>query len=73
MKHKTEDYKISDVKYYIKDNKSLDEVCDIFSCKKQSLSRWVNRYKNGATNIYKIVKGYIRNKDQTIYVEAIYQ
>ena len=36
MKHKTEDYKISAVKYYIKDNKSLDEVCDIFSCKKQS-------------------------------------
>ena len=35
MKHKTEDYKISAVKYYIKDNKSLDEVCDIFSCKKK--------------------------------------
>ena len=32
-----------------KDNKSLDEVCDIFSCKKQSLSRWVNRYKNDKT------------------------
>ena len=45
MKHKTEDYKISAVKYYIKDNKSLDEVCDIFSCKKQSLSRWVERYE----------------------------
>ena len=28
MKHKTEDYKISAVKYYIKDNKSLDEVLD---------------------------------------------
>ena len=24
---------------------SLDEVYDIFSCKKQSLFRWVNRYK----------------------------
>ena len=45
MKHKTEDYKISAVKYYIKDNKSLDEVCDIFSCKKQSLSRWVTDIK----------------------------
>ena len=49
MKHKTEDYIISAVKYYIKDNKSLDEVCNIFSCKKQSLSRWVNRYKNDKT------------------------
>ena len=45
MKHKTEDYKISAVKYYLKENKSLDEVCDIFSCKKQSLSRQVNSYK----------------------------
>ena len=45
MKHKTQDYKISAVKYYLKENKSLNEVCDIFSCKKQSLFRWVNRYK----------------------------
>ena len=45
MKHKTQDYKITAVKYYLKGNKSLNEVCDIFSCKKQSLFRWVNRYK----------------------------
>jgi transposase-like protein len=45
MKHKTQDYKISAVKYYLKENKSLDEVSDIFSCKKQSLFKWVNTYK----------------------------
>ena len=57
MKHKTEDYKISAVKYYLKENKSLDEVCDIFSCKKQSLSRWVNTYKKD-----KSIKRYSRNQ-----------
>ncbi len=45
MKHKGEDYKISAVKYYLKHNKSMEDVCDIFECKKQSLSRWVKRYK----------------------------
>ena len=55
MKHKTEDYKISAVKYY---------VCNIFGCKKQSLTRWVKRYnevkelkRHNRTNIsYKITK-----------------
>ncbi len=43
-KHKSEDYKISAVKYYLKNNASLDDVCNIFDCKKQSLYRWVKRY-----------------------------
>ena len=43
-KHKTEDYKLSAVKYYLKNNFSMEYVCDIFECKKQSLSRWVDRY-----------------------------
>ena len=42
--HKTEDYKLSAVKYYLKNDFSMKYVCDIFECKKQSLSRWVNRY-----------------------------
>ena len=43
-KHKTEDYKLSAVKYYLKNDFSMEYVCDIFECKKQSLSRWVDRY-----------------------------
>jgi hypothetical protein len=39
MKHKTEDYKLSAVKYYLFNSFSLDYVCNIFSCKKQSLAR----------------------------------
>ena len=34
MKHKTEDYKIRTVKYYINNEVSMDEVCKIFECKK---------------------------------------
>jgi len=44
MKHKTEDYKLSAVKYYLSNSFSLDYVCNIFGCKKQSLTRWVKRY-----------------------------
>ena len=34
----------SAVKYYLKNDFSMEYVCDIFECKKQSLSRWVDRY-----------------------------
>ena len=64
MKHKTEDYKLSAVKYYLSNSFSLDYVCNIFGCKKQSLTRWVKRYnevkelkRHNRTNIsYKITK-----------------
>ena len=45
-KHKSEDYKISAVKYYINNDVSMDKVCQIFDCKKTSLKRWIERYKN---------------------------
>jgi transposase-like protein len=34
MKHKSEDYKISAVQYYIKNKVSMDKTCKIFDCKK---------------------------------------
>ena len=43
--HKSEDYKLSAVKYYLNNNVSLDDVCEIFDCPKQSLYRWIERYK----------------------------
>ena len=45
MKHKTEDYKISAVKYYLETQNSMDAVCDIFGCSKTSLYRWIEKYK----------------------------
>ena len=44
-KHKSEDYKISTVKYYLNNYVSLDDICKIFDCPKQSLYRWVKRYE----------------------------
>ena len=67
-KHKTEDYKISAVRYYLKNKISMDKVCEIFECKKQSLSRWVIRYKkeksikrhNRKSLSYKITKEQVK-------------
>ena len=36
MKHKTQDYKITAVKYYLQNDDSLDYVSIIFACKKTS-------------------------------------
>ena len=57
-KHKSEDYKISAMNYYLDNDVGMDYVCNIFNCKKQSLSRWVKRY-----NINKSIK---RNNRKSI-------
>ena len=44
-KHKSEDYKLSAVKYYLNNDVSLNDVCEIFNCPKQFLYRWVKRYE----------------------------
>ncbi len=44
-KHKSEDYKLSVVKYYLRANKTQEEVCKIFGCSSRSLMRWIERYK----------------------------
>jgi len=44
-KHKSEDYKISAVHYYIENETSFTETCRIFKCSERSLKRWINRYK----------------------------
>lgn len=45
-KHKSEDYKISAVQYYIDNNTSYAETCRIFKCSDRSLKRWIERYNN---------------------------
>ena len=37
--HKSEDYKLSTVEYYLTKNKTLEEVCKIFKCSTRSLLR----------------------------------
>ena len=45
MPHKTEDFKLSAVKFYLKNKQSMDKVCDIFDCKKSTLKDWDHKYK----------------------------
>jgi transposase len=44
-KHKSEDYKLSAVEYYLVGDKSQLEVCEIFKCSPRSLMRWVEKYE----------------------------
>jgi hypothetical protein len=38
--HKSEDYKIGAVKYYLDTNKTQEDICNIFKCSVRSLMRW---------------------------------
>ena len=46
MSHKSEDYKISAVKYYLKNKDNIRKTCKIFDCKKSTLQRWIQRYNS---------------------------
>ena len=45
-KHKSEDYKITAVKYYLENNTNYTKTCNIFKCSERSLKRWIERYNN---------------------------
>ena len=65
-KYKSDDYKLSAVKYYLNNNDSLDKVCSIFDCKKSTLKGQVDRYKTTKNITRKNRKpiSYKINKDQ---------
>jgi len=42
--HKSGDYKLSAVEYYLTEDKYQQEVCRIFKCSARSLMRWVEKY-----------------------------
>jgi transposase len=44
--HKSEDYKITAVKYYLENESSYVNTCKIFKCSERSLKRWINKYKS---------------------------
>ena len=61
-KHKSIDYKLTAVKYYLKGKSSLDEVCHIFNCSKKPLYRWVKKYK--------LIKHY-KDKIENLYLTKL--
>ena len=44
-KHKSEDYKLIAVNYYLTGNNNQLQTCKIFKCSRRSLMWWVNKYK----------------------------
>ena len=67
-KHKSEDYKLSAVKYYLENETSYSKTCDIFKCSERSLKRWIERYnnlgnierQNREPESYKITKAHLK-------------
>ena len=69
-KHKSEDYKLTAVKYYLNQNKNQTKTCKIFRCSQRSLMRWIGKYQlNG--NIRRKSRKYVVYKMRTEYVKFI--
>ena len=45
-KHKSEDYKITAVEYFLDNDTTYAETCRIFKCSERSLKRWIERYED---------------------------
>ena len=43
-KHKSDDLKLSAVKFYLNSNKTQEDIAEIFNCSVRSLMRWVDKY-----------------------------
>ena len=85
--HKSNDYKLTAVQYYLVEDNTQEEVCKIFKCSPRSLMRWVERYKkDGTVDIhyrkpvaYKVKKEYVKflvdeiNKNKTITIQELHQ
>jgi transposase len=82
---KSSDYKETAVQYYLVEDKTQEEVCNIFKCSRRSLMRWVDKYKkNGeitgyerTPKAYKVHKEHVSfllneiKKNKTITIEDL--
>lgn len=68
--HKSEDYKITAVEYYLTQNNNQTKTCKIFKCSRRSLIRWVDKYKISKTikRKSKIPIAYKLKKDEVNYI-----
>ena len=85
--HKSADYKLTAVNYYLVEDKTQEEVCKIFNCSARSLMRWVEQYKKeGKVDIhyrnpiaYKVKREHVRflldeiKKNKTITLQDLKQ
>ena len=84
-KHKSEDYKITAVEYYLVGDNTQLNVCKIFKCSVRSLMRWVEKYENNEeiernnrkAIAYKVHKEHVKflldelNKNKTITMNEL--
>ena len=67
--HKSSDYKLSAVKYYLSHSNNQVQTCKIFGCSTRSLMRWVYKYKS--TNNITRKKGIIRHIKLVIVISHL--
>lgn len=69
-KHKSEDYKITAVKYYLENDTNYTKTCEIFKCSERSLKRWIERYEEleEIKRLNRKPKSYKITKEQVKYV-----
>lgn len=67
--HKSEDFKLSAVKYYLEHSNNQTQTCEIFACSVRSLMRWVDKYNT--EEIKRKTRKYIAYKVKKEYVEFI--
>jgi transposase len=68
--HKSNDYKLTTVQYYLVEDTTQEEVCKIFKCSPRSLMRWVNKYKK-ERNVNKHYRKPIAYKVKKEYVKLL--
>ena len=82
---KSIDYKENAVNYYLVEDKTQEEVCQIFNCSRRSLMRWVQKYQNEGKitgyertpKAYKVSKEHVSflleqiKKNKTITIEDL--
>ena len=70
--HKSSDYKLTAVKYYLSHSKNQVQTCKIFGCYERSLIRWVNKYKS-TNNITRKKRDYSSYKITNSHISFIKQ
>jgi len=70
--HKSSDYKLSAVKYYLSHSKNKVQTCKILGCSERSLMRWVDKYKS-TNNIIRKKRDYTSYKITNSHISFIKQ
>ena len=70
--HKSSDYKLSAVKYYLTHSQNQVQTCKIFGCYERSVIRWVKKYKS-TNNITRKKRDYTSYKITNSHISFIKQ